>query len=129
MGRSQVTNNDTPIDIVALLTRRMIWDTVPCSKAAATIPKFGLMPASAEGDDFEHRASHSRLNRLAPITDELTTYSTVAGTVIGRAILDSHGSDGTEDVTQYINLVRAGVQTVMANLISDGLIHINGGLH
>ena len=123
-------NEPEVVDIAKILRRRMCWDIIPCEDVEATLSKHGLVPGSEEGNEIEHLASHRRLDALAPINQWLTLTSRIAGEVLGTAILESHGngpmeSNSEQQRGQYVQLVMAGAQAVMASLLDQGVVRIN----
>lgn len=125
--------HEEPISIDDLVKRRMVWDATPCSSAREMIRKVGLVPSSEAGYRVEHRASHVRINRLIPIEDELILYSGCAGEILGRAILENQGIEVGEglsdpDLQHYIKVVHAGVVAVLANLVDEGIVSLNGAI-
>lgn len=134
MGRSQVTDKDNlPIPTDKLLRRRIMWDTLPCNAVSTAYVANGLLPGSEEGDLIEHAASHKRINQVVPIYTELVLHSSVAGAVLGRAILESQGESDFDDsdprIQQYMKVMQAGSIAVLANLIDSGAVAIQTGVN
>ena len=124
---------DEPIDLKPILTRKMIWDILPCPEQEEVIERMGLLPASPGGHNLEHAASHRRLNRLVPILEPLELLSAVAGEVVGRTILEHQGIDIGNDLDnpylqQYIRTSVGTTMAVVANLVDYGILCLGDGM-
>lgn len=121
-------NPEEPINMTLSIKRQMVWDSVPCPRVPEMLPAMGLVLGSQEVIDMEHRASHRRLQRLAPIYPYVLMTSALAGEVIGRAILEDQGMEPSdEDLERYVAVVQAGVMAVLSNLADMDLVGIGGG--
>jgi hypothetical protein len=126
------TTEEKPLDLLPLIKRRMAWDVVPCPDQPDILKKMGLLPGSEQGNDLEHKASHVRLNQIAPIQHWLSVMSGAAGEAAARAILESHGievDEGLENpqMQHYIRVVYATSVAVVANLLDYGIIEFGKG--
>lgn len=116
-----------PVDVTALLTRKLIHDITPCGSANDVMLAMGLVPGSEEGYRVEHRASHLRLNRLMGMNQVIQQIGAISGQVVGRCILEDQESDVDEDQINLFSVVAsATAQAVVANLVDMGLLHIGG---
>lgn len=52
------------IDLGLATLRQMAWDAMPCSEVEHVIRDMGMLPASKEVSDKEHKASHDRIEKL-----------------------------------------------------------------
>lgn len=121
---------DEVINLDAILKRRLAWDILPCPTVPKYIKLLGMVPGSDGGDELEHVQSHHRINRLAPIVQDVDAYSQLAGEVAGRAILENQGieieAQSEEQIQHYSALVTGSTRAVIANLIDNGVLHIGG---
>lgn len=116
------------INLTPLWVRRLVWDALPHSQVADYLPKFNLMPGSAEGHEMEHRDSHARIAKLESIAEILAATTRLTGTVLGKAILENQGVTDPalveRSIRAYTTSVHAGSVAVLATLIDEGLIEI-----
>lgn len=116
-----------PLDVVPSIKKKLIHDVVPCGRADEFMRSMELIPGSPEGEEVEHRASHRRLNRIAPVNESILLIAGLAGEVVGRCILEDQGIDPDEDtINQYQKVASVSAQTVIANLLEMDLLHIGG---
>lgn len=121
------------IDLMPVIRRKLVWDILPCPTQGAELVKYDLIPGSVEGDEVEHRQSHTRLNRLIPIDKTVKLLSAMAGEIVGRCILESQGVDvddalGEAQIAQFAKVATASTIAVLANLVDQEIISIEGGV-
>ncbi len=118
------------VNSLPLLKRRLIWDIIPCDKVPEYLPTFGLVPASQDVSEMEHKESHRRIDGIAPIIQALDLLSCEAGMVAKEGILLSQGRDVTSRDREILRAQSvidiAVVRSVVANLLESGLIHLGG---
>lgn len=128
MGASAV---EDVIDVTNLMKRRFAWDVLPCPMVPGFLSHLGLLPGSEGGNNLEHRQSHVRMAQVEPIIGTVTTFSRMAARSAATAILEGQGLVGVEDsdpkMEHYLNLVTTCTAAVIANLIDNGVIHLNVG--
>jgi hypothetical protein len=86
------------LDPRPLLLKRLVWDVFPhdADVVKEIQTRLGLVPDGDDGLEVEHRASDTRINRVAPLGDTLETLSGYAAEVMGQylvAVLEHH-TDG-----------------------------------
>jgi hypothetical protein len=116
-----------PLDLTPSIKKKLVRDAMPCDQVDRFLRVMGLFPGSPEVEEMEHRASHHRLNQVAPINPMLLQVASLSGEVIGRGILENQGIAPDEElIASYQKVARAAAQTVIANLIDMNLLHIGG---
>lgn len=113
------------------ILRKLAWDVLPCQEVQSALPVLGLTPASPEGAEIEHRASHDRVEALAPLEQHIMVYSALCAKVSAAHALKLTLDDTTDP--QILNLVLAqfaeshhiGASVVLAQLLEQGVISIN----
>ena len=116
-----------PLDITQNLRRKLVHDLTPCDRVDHFMEVLGMVPASPEVEDMEHRGSHIRLNRIGAIDAVMGQVSALAGDIAARCMLEHQGIDSTvEMVDPYMRVAMATTQSVVANLLEMGLIHLGG---
>lgn len=84
-----VNETEPALDPRPLMLRRMVWDIFPHDTEVVkdVQRKLGLVPDQPDGLEFEHDASDTRINRVAPMSKALETLSGYAAEVIGYFLL------------------------------------------
>jgi hypothetical protein len=117
-----------PIDLTAILTRRLAWDTLPCGDVPDLLGKLGLTPASEDGDVIEHADSHRRIAMVTPLEPFLMKSSEILAAIVTRAMSDSAGitdsmGDGLSQFTaQNAEVSLCSARAVIAQLIDEGIL-------
>lgn len=111
----------------ARLLRQMVWDIIPCEAVPAFMEPLGLVPSSAEGYEHEHQESHDRLDRIAPIAEEIDDLCHASSHVITACALRTDRDEvepGIEEhlVAQNETVLFAGVTAILAKLVDDGTV-------
>jgi hypothetical protein len=120
---------EPPLDITALVKRKLIHDITPQGGASDLMKSMGLVPGSEEGDLLERRASQLRLNQMRPIDHMVATLGALSGEVIGRCILEHQELEPDEATLMQYSLVSTAVaKAVVANLLDLGILHLGGHL-
>jgi hypothetical protein len=116
-----------------MLTKRLLWDIVPCSQVEALIPLMGLTRDSQEVSDMEHEASHDRIDQLTPLKEMLALLLPLVSGITASAMLVNSGNPVDEETAGILQrhhsvVVRAGVVAVLANLLDMGIISYADGV-
>lgn len=114
----------------AMLTRRLLWDTVPCDIAAATVDYLGLPKVSEDVEATEHKAAHQRLTDvrvLSPIIQAISMSATQA--IVGSMFAEEEPEHGPESeeyrdaVEKMFPPIYAATLGGIAELVDIGLLH------
>lgn len=116
-----------PVDMTALLTRRMAWDTTMCDGVPELLTALGLTHGSDEGMRIDHAESHDRMSQVLPVEGMLEAYASVAGAVLSTAVMEIKGLEMSEEdelawASQNAELILAGSRAILAQLMSTGII-------
>jgi hypothetical protein len=123
------------LDPRPLLLKRMVWDVFPhdADVVREVQSRLGLVPDGAEGLEVEHRASDTRINRVAPLGNALETLSGYAAEVMGQylvAVLESHSDDEVElpegfhdaFATQNSEIIYDSTYAIICHLMDTGVL-------
>src|SRR5690349_15939967 len=85
---------DVQVDLYTpqMLTKRLLWDIVPCGEVEALIPLMNLTPDSPEVSEMEHQASHDRINQLTPLREMLALLVPLVSGITASAMLVNSGN-------------------------------------
>lgn len=107
-----------------MITKRMVWDMVPCAMAVDVSKQLGLQPASDDVEEMEHLASHARLvasATLFPVVQVLSqdaVKAAIYAMLMASEDADSLDSDGNVNeeaaMERVINIFPIVLQTVFA---------------
>ncbi|RZU35965.1 hypothetical protein EV284_3448 [Streptomyces sp. BK022] len=129
------TDDDLQVDIYTpqMLTKRLAWDIVPCSEVERLIPLMGLTPDSPDVSDMEHKASHDRIDALAPLKEMLALFIPIVSGITASAMLVNSGNSVDEETAAVLQrhhsvVVRAGIVAILANLLDMGIISYADGV-
>jgi hypothetical protein len=116
-----------------MLTKRLLWDIVPCDEAEQLIPLMGLSPDSQEVSDMEHEASHIRVTALTPLSEMLALLVPLVSGITASAMLMNSGNSVDEETASALQrhhsvVVRAGVVAILANLLDMEIIQYTDGV-
>jgi len=122
-------NNKEGIDARLLLTRRLAWDMLPHSLPPSVLRRLGLVPASEEGEEMEHVASHLRLDQLVGIEQQLKPVLPIVKDIMCAAMLvDLDGSSAFLNEEEIGEIVRASCVGMLAHLVNLEVVQVNDGL-
>lgn len=104
--------------------RAMLRDIVSCRDFESTAARIGLVGASEEVDDLEHRQAHVRAQLFHQVAPAALCHAQVAGEVMWA--LTHHMCDGEEDSEEdqqrsralFTFISRTAVSTVLSHLLS-----------
>jgi hypothetical protein len=126
---------DLQIDLYTpqMLTKRLLWDIVPCGEVEALIPLMNLTPDSPEVSEMEHQASHDRIDQLTPLREMLALLIPLVSGITASAMLVNSGNSADADTAAVLQrhhsvVVRAGVVAIIANLLDMGIISYADGV-
>jgi hypothetical protein len=126
---------DLQVDLYTpqMLTKRLLWDIVPCSQVEALIPLMNLTPDSQDVSEMEHQASHDRIDQLTPLREMLALLIPLVSGITASAMLVNSGNSMDEETAAVLQrhhsvVVRAGVVAVLANLLDMGIISYADGV-
>lgn len=102
--------------------RDMVRDLVPCDQFGSVCTTLGLMPSSQDVDEREHRSSHRRIEKIAPLSPHITETSTLAGEVVHN-LFTSQTVD-CDDLPTYIAIATAAVYGSILRLVDQGKLKI-----
>jgi hypothetical protein len=130
------TEEDGPqVDLYTpqMLTKRLAWDIVPCAEVEALLPLMGLTPDSPDVSEMEHKASHERIDQLAPLREMLALLIPLVSGITASAMLVNSGNSADEETAAVLQrhhsvVVRAGVVAILANLLDMGIISYSDGV-
>jgi hypothetical protein len=114
-------------------TRKMVWDIVPCNQVRDFMPPMDLIPGSDDVTEMEHRESHARLDRVAPLADRLHGDCEMAARVVTSIMLrldtDSEVDPETVEIVveQNSDVIFSGMAAILAQLIDEGVVQIGTG--
>lgn len=104
------------------LAQRLLWDCLPHTFVVAHPEALGLPPASPEGRQVEHVASHVRTDAVKELLPLVATLSGLSYTALERAILVGRGSVELPREVQV--LINAACVGVIANLVDLGALAV-----
>jgi hypothetical protein len=115
-----------------MLTKRLLWDLVPCSDVEGMMPLMNLSPESPDVRDMEHRSSHERMAAVIPLGEILALLTPLVSGITASAMLINSGVSVDEDsavsLQRHHSLVlQAGVGAILANLFDMGIITYTEG--
>jgi hypothetical protein len=126
---------DLQVDLYTpqMLTKRLLWDIVPCGEVEALIPLMNLTPDSPDVSEMEHEASHDRIDQLAPLREMLALLIPLVSGITASAMLVNSGNSVDADTAAVLQrhhsvVVRAGVVAIIANLLDMGIISYADGV-
>ena len=117
-----------PIDLTPVLTRRFVWDIMPCDQVADVLKLLGLPPSgSDEGTNVDHMESHARLARVGPLEEHLQAFAPVLGVITAKSMAAASGATLTDEqeqafAEQHAEVVLHSSRAIIANLMSAGII-------
>jgi hypothetical protein len=133
------TDNGDPFDVPnvvmytpEMLTKRLLWDLVPCSDVEAMMPLMNLSPESPDVRDMEHRSSHERMATVMPLGEILSLLTPLVSGITASAMLINSGVPADEASAvalqrHHSNVLQAGVGAILANLFDMGIITYTEG--
>jgi hypothetical protein len=126
---------DLQVDLYTpqMLTKRLLWDIVPCGEVEGLIPLMHLTPDSPDVSEMEHQASHDRIDQLAPLREMLALLIPLVSGITASAMLVNSGNSVDADTAAVLQrhhsvVVRAGVVAIIANLLDMGIISYADGV-
>jgi hypothetical protein len=116
-------------DTQASTLRKIAWDLLPCQLAEQYMPILNLVPASDQGAEVEHAASHKRMELQEPLQRVLPAYSAMASRVLAGHALRLHDGPEPEAVVgvvtgQFQQTIHAGASAIIANLLDQGYLQL-----
>jgi hypothetical protein len=116
-----------------MLTKRLLWDIIPCSDVEKMIPLMKLSPESPDVSEMEHRASHERLAQVLPLKEMLDLLGPLVSGITASAMLVNSGISADEETAvalqrHHSSVLRAGMVAVLANLLDMGIITYADGV-
>lgn len=119
--------DDGPVNMTAMLVRKMAWDTTQCTKVPDLLTALGLTHGTPEGMQLDHDQSHTRLYRVLPLEQLLAGYSSVLGGVLTKSMLMAKGADISDEdeegfAEQNAEIVMAAARAIVANLLDTGIL-------
>jgi hypothetical protein len=116
-----------------MLTKRLLWDIIPCSDVEKMIPLMKLTPDSPDVSEMEHRASHERLAQVLPLKEMLDLLGPLVSGITASAMLVNSGISADEETAvalqrHHSSVLRAGMVAVLANLLDMGIITYADGV-
>lgn len=118
-----------PTELYPLMLRKYTWDLLPCNSVQRFMPILGLVPASEEGAEIEHKESHKRIALQEPLQDKLQVYSAMTATVLAAlALALDRGPEPPNIVqmvtSQFTQTIHVGSSAIIANLIDQGYLQL-----
>jgi hypothetical protein len=113
------------------LLRKIAWDVLPCGQVQPLLLALGQTPSSDDGAEVEHRASHARVDALAPLEDHIATYSALTARVTAaQALMLAVGEIPDPQIhglvlAQFAESAHIGASIALAQLLDEGIISIN----
>lgn len=118
--------DEGPVDITAVLLRRLTWDTMPCDEVADLLPALGLTQGTEEGMNHDHAESHHRTAQVYPIEVYFRRLADILGVIMATAMTQRAGVDlGEESVKfaeQNAEVILAGSRAIVAQLVDTGVL-------
>jgi hypothetical protein len=116
-----------------MITKRLLWDIVPCSEVEKMLPLMNLTPDSPDVSEMEHKASHKRLAQVGPLGEMLALLVPIVSGITASAMLNNSGFPADEEaaitLTRHHSVVlTSGVVAVLANLLDMGIIEYTDGV-
>jgi hypothetical protein len=116
-----------------MLTKRLLWDIIPCPDVEKMIPLMKLTPDSPDVSEMEHRASHERLAQVLPLKEMLDLLGPLVSGITASAMLVNSGISADEETAvalqrHHSSVLRAGMVAVLANLLDMGIITYADGV-
>ncbi len=116
-----------------MLSKRLVWDIIPCQDAEKMITLMELVPDSPDVSEMEHRASHERIHLVAPLKDMLDLLTPLVSGVTASAMLVNSGIQADEESAvalqrHHSQVVRASAVAILANLFDMGIITYTDGV-
>lgn len=123
------------LDPRPLLLKRMVWDVFPheADVVREVQTRLGLVPDGDDGLEVEHRASDTRINRVAPLGSALEQLSGYAAEVMGQylvAVVEAH-TDGEAEIpegfheafaTQNQEVIYDASYAIICHLMDTGIL-------
>ncbi|MDX3260728.1 hypothetical protein PV336_16025 [Streptomyces sp. MI02-2A] len=116
-----------------MLTKRLLWDMVPCSQVASFLPLMNLVPDSEDVSEMEHRASHERIQRVVPLKDMLDVMTPLVSGITASVMLVNSGIKADEESAialqrSHAMVVQRALVAVLGNLLEMGIIEYTEGV-
>ena len=118
-----------PTETYPLLLRKFAWDVLPCTEVQKFMPIMGLVPASEEGAEIEHRESHKRLGLQEPLQEQIHVYSAMSARVQAAIALRLDAGPEPDEiqtfvVKQFAETIHVGASVIIANLLDQGYLQL-----
>lgn len=117
------------------LLKRMVWDIFPhdAEIVQEVQKRLGLVPDSEDGLEVEHRASDTRINRVAPLTGTLETLSGYAAEVMGQYLVSVLETTAGQEVElpegfhdsfgrQNAEVINSATYAILCHLMDTGVL-------
>lgn len=102
--------------------RRVLRDIATCSEYPQVSQSLGLIPASADVEEREHKDSHVRKEIVFPLFEEIVTHAAFLGDVIYAV----SGGDDQPIVSRELfrGVAQRAALGILCHLVDRGLVEI-----
>ena len=118
------------IDKTPLLVRQFAWDLFPREWMPNVWSLLDLVPEGPDGQEREFTESETRIAETEPMVAHIEVYSAIVAFIMSQSDL-SHEEEVTPEqekakMEKYQELISCGASVIIAKLIDDGMITVNG---
>jgi len=116
-------------DLHNFLMRKMAWDMLPHNDHAVEVMKgLGLFPASSDVAEIEMNESHLRSGKVAPISELVTTYASMATAILGASVMahrdDVHPETAQVYMQMTFDMIRVAAFAIIGMLIETDALRL-----
>jgi hypothetical protein len=114
-----------PVDLLPLIKTKLAWDLLEHDQMHVWLPRLGLVPAAEDMVPLEHKEAHARAAKVVPLASIAETYAAIIAdiqTVYFAHESGTQGMDHSEFTDTIFRLVRAGLFSILAEFLADGVI-------